>query len=178
MAIEIRPVTPEEHVEAGEVTALAYREFAREDDPDWEAYLDHLADVAGRAERSLVLVAVENGRILGTATLELGQRIDDDDPPLADDEAHVRMLGVHPEARGRRIGRMLMEALIEEARARARTLVTLATTRRMEVARRMYESMGFVRGEDSVFPDGFVLLTYSLRISLTAPAWPLRPHRS
>jgi hypothetical protein len=31
----------------------------------------------------------------------------------------------------------------------------------MIVAQRMYESMGFVRGTDRTFPDGFSLLTYA-----------------
>ncbi len=36
----------------------------------------------------------------------------------------------------------------------------LHTTQRMQVAQAMYESMGFDRLPDRVFPDGFVLLTY------------------
>ena len=38
MAIEVRPVTPDEYDEAGRVTADAYREFA--DSDDWERYLE------------------------------------------------------------------------------------------------------------------------------------------
>ena len=101
MAIEIRPVRSGEFEEAGRVTALAYREFVRPRRSGWEAYLERIDDVAGRADRSLVLVAVDDGAVLGSATLELGERIDDDDPPLEPDEAHIRMLGVDPGARGR-----------------------------------------------------------------------------
>jgi DNA topoisomerase IA len=36
----------------------------------------------------------------------------------------------------------------------------LHTTERMRVAQRMYESHGYERTEDRVFPDGFVLLGY------------------
>ena len=53
-----------------------------------------------------------------------------------------------------------MEACANEARARGKTRLTLHTTERMIVAQRMYESMGFVRGADRTFPDGFSLLTY------------------
>ena len=108
MSVEIRPVRPEEHEKAGRVTALAYREFA--DSDDWDHYLGKIADVGARASMALVLVAVEDGEVLGSATLELGERIDDDDPPLAPDEAHIRMLGVDPEARGRGVARALIGA--------------------------------------------------------------------
>ena len=142
----------------------AYREFAR-DDEGWWSYERRLADVSGRATVALVLVAVEGGRVIGTATLETGERIEpEDDPPLAPHEAHVRMVGVDPAARGRGIGTMLMEACIREARAAEKTLVTLHTTKWMKAAQRMYESMGFERKAeaDRVFESGLVLLTYWL----------------
>ena len=116
-----------------------------------------------------MLVAVEDGRVLGTATLELGGRVDADDPPLRPEEAHIRMVGVDPGARGRGIGKALMEACLSEARAGGKTLATLHTTRRMTTAQRMYESMGFNRGPDRVFSDGFVLMSYSLPIGPDPP---------
>lgn len=158
--VEVREVRPEEFAETGEVTALAYRELVEPGETDWEGYLDRIADVASRARTATILVVADEGRILGSATLELGERIDDDDPPLEPDEAHIRMLGVHPDARGRGVARALMEACFQRARAAGRTRMTLNTTDRMPVARRMYEGMGFERLPDREFPDGFVLLTY------------------
>jgi ribosomal protein S18 acetylase RimI-like enzyme len=163
MPIEVRPVRPEEHEEAGRVTALAYREFVR-DDPGWERYLATIADVAARAEIALVLVALDAGRIVGSATLELVGRIEGEDPPLAPDEAHIRMLGVEPDARRRGVARALLEACFERAREAGRTRMTLHTTQRMRAAQQMYEALGFERLPDRVFPDGFVLLTYHKRI--------------
>jgi ribosomal protein S18 acetylase RimI-like enzyme len=158
----IRAARPPEFEEAGRVTALAYREFVRPGERAWTEYLERVADVAGRAQRALVLVAVDrDDRILGSTTLELDERIDEDDPPLSAGEAHVRMLGVAPESRGRGVARSLMEASANEARAQGKTRLTLHTTDRMIVAQRMYESMGFVRGTDRTFPDGFSLLTYA-----------------
>jgi ribosomal protein S18 acetylase RimI-like enzyme len=158
MAVEVRPVRPDEYEQAGRVTADAYREFA--DSDSWEEYLRTLADVEGRAQRATVLVAVEDGRVLGTLTLELDQRIDPDDPPLPSGEAHIRMLGVAPDARGRGVARALMDASVELARQGGRTLISLHTTQRMRAAQAMYDSLGFERGPDRVFPDGFVLLSY------------------
>ena len=162
--MEVREIRPDEHDEAGRVTALAYREFVLPGETSWEEYLEEIADVTGRAGRSLVLVAVEDERILGSATLEFGERIDDEDPPLAADEAHIRMLGVDPDARGRGVASALIDSCFDRARRAGRSRMTLHTTERMPIARGMYERMGFHRLEDRVFPDGFVLLTFEKAI--------------
>lgn len=164
MEIEVRPVRPEEYEEAGEVTALAYREFAGLQEEDWDEYIDRMTDVAGRAEKALVLVAVDDRRILGTLTLELERRIDEDHTPLEPGQAHIRMLGVHPEARRGGVGRALMSGAIERARAAGKQQLTLNTTQRMQAAKAMYESLGFDRDPDRIEDDGFVLYSYSLRL--------------
>jgi ribosomal protein S18 acetylase RimI-like enzyme len=158
MPIEVREATPEEHERAGEVTAQAYHEFAEGD--DWYRYLGMIADVASRADRTTILVAVDEGRILGSATLELTERTENNDEPLRPEESHIRMLGVAPDARRRGVARDLMLACIARARDAGKTFMTLHTTPMMGAAQRMYESLGFVRGDDRVFPDGFVLLSY------------------
>jgi len=164
--IETRRARSDEYDEAGRVTALAYREFVRPGEALWESYVEEIADVRSRAEIADVIVALEDGRIVGSATLELGDRIDaDEDPPLEPDEAHIRMLGVAPEARGRGVARALMQACFSAARAAGRSRITLHTTQRMRVAQAMYEAMGFTRLEDRVFPDGFVLLSYERSIA-------------
>ena len=165
MTIEIREVRPEEYEEAGRVTADAYREYARDD--DWDAYLVHIADVADRAERTTVLAAVEDGRILGTVTLELDRRVEEGEDHseaerLPAREAHIRMLGVDPSTQGRGIGRALMDESIRIAREHGKTLMTLNTTERMHVAQRMYEGMGFVRQPDWQVSEDFSLLSYAL----------------
>jgi ribosomal protein S18 acetylase RimI-like enzyme len=165
MTLEVRDVRPEELAEAGAVTVAAYAEFVRPGDADWEAYVDELRDVATRAARAVVLVAAEEpDGILGTVTLELSSRIDDDFEPLAPDRAHVRMLAVRPDVRRRGVARALMEACAERARAAGKTRLTLHTTERMVAAQAMYQRLGFARSEDHVFPNGFVLLGYELEL--------------
>lgn len=169
MAIEVREATADEYAPAGRVTADAYREFVRPGDDDWERYLARIADVGARADRTTVLVALEEGRVLGSLTLELEGRVRDENDqefrPLAPGEAHIRMLGVDPVARGRGIARSLMAASEERARAAGKTLLTLHTTRRMKAAQAMYERLGYERDEDVVFPDGFVLLGYRKQLA-------------
>jgi len=158
MVIQVRPALPDEHDEVGRVTALAYREFAESE--SWDRYLDLIADVGARADIAVVLAAFEDGRVLGSATLELDRRIEDDDPELPPDEAEIRMLGVDPDQRGRGVARALMDASFAWAAKAGKTRMRLHTTQRMKTAQAMYEAMGFERLPDRVFPDGFVLLTY------------------
>lgn len=162
--MEVRVALPEEHEAAGRVTADAYREFVRPGDDDWERYLARIADVGERAGRTSILVAVEDGRILGSLTLELEGRVRDegdaDHRALALGEAHIRMLGVDPSARRRGIARTLMAEAERLARETGKTEITLNTTERMQAAQRMYEALGYERIDDTVFPDGFVLLGY------------------
>ena len=167
--MDVREATEQEFREAGRVTAEAYREFIRPGDVDWERYLRRIADVAERADRTTILVAVEDGRVLGSLTLELEGRVRDEDDeehrPLEPGEAHIRMLGVDPAARARGVARALMAASEERARAAGKTHMTLNTTARMEAAQQMYERLGYERTEDRVFPDGFVLLSYRKQLA-------------
>jgi len=164
MAVEVREATTEEYAEAGRVTAEAYREFVRPGDDDWERYLLRIADVQARAEQTTIMVAVEDGRVLGSLTLELDGRVRDGEEehrPLDPKEAHIRMLGVDPAARARGVARALMEASEARARTAGKTFMTLHTTLRMQAAQTMYERLGYRRLEDRIFPDGFVLLSYT-----------------
>jgi ribosomal protein S18 acetylase RimI-like enzyme len=165
VALAIRPVRPEEHGEAGRITARAYEAFGSAASPNAD-YLARVADVATRARHAVVLAAVEGGRIVGTVTLELAGRIPGGHPrpPLEPDQAHVRMLGVDPAAQGRGLGRRLMEASVEEARAAGKRRISLETTEGMKAAQRLYEAMGFRRGPDQVYEDGFRLRTYELTL--------------
>ena len=163
--IEVRPVRPEEYVEAGEATARAYREFIPPERPEWREYVNRIADIAGRAEHTVVLVALVDGTIAGTATVELDRHVEDDwREGIAPDEAHVRMLGVDPAYRRRGVARALMDAVRALAEERGRRRITLETTPQMQAAQHMYESLGFVaHGRDEEEP-WLTLLHYELRL--------------
>jgi ribosomal protein S18 acetylase RimI-like enzyme len=159
--IEIRPVRDSEYTAAGEATALAYQEFAPSRSPGWQAYIARIADVAARADRTTVLVVLADGIIAGSATVELDQRMNASAEPLAADEAHLRMLGVHPDYRGRGIGRALAIASLDLARARGKHRLTLDTSPVMLAAQRMYAAMGFTATGAHCTPDGVDLLGYT-----------------
>jgi ribosomal protein S18 acetylase RimI-like enzyme len=68
---------------------------------------------------------------------------------------HVRGLGVAEEARGRGVGRALVRAAVEEARAGGFRRITLRVLGHNTRARALYESEGFV--VEGVQPEEFFL---------------------
>lgn len=162
-ALEIRPVRPAEYRRAGQVTAASYAEFAPPGDEEWQRYLGRIADVAGRAGHTVVLVALVDGDIAGTATVELDRHVEADwSEALAPQEAHLRMVGVDPARRRQGIGRALVSAAVDRARDAGKTRLTLETTAKMRAAHAMYAAMGFTAtGPREVAPglcfDGYEL---------------------
>jgi len=145
---------------------VAYAEFMPPDPPpQWLGYRDEIRDVRRRLGESTLIVAEEGGRLLGAVTYY----------PDGSEEANggwpaswavLRLLAVHPAARGRGIGRLLTEECLRRARAAGRVAVGLHTTHLMTVARAMYERMGFVRvPEFDFFPaPQFRVMAYRLTL--------------
>ncbi len=167
MTIVIRPADPTDYDPLGEITARAYLNdglLAFGDEDDW--YLEELKNVAKRAAHAEVLVAVSGSELLGGVTYV------PDGGPLSEiarpGEAEIRMLAVTHEARGRGVGRALVQACIDRASA-AGTGLVLCTQPTMHTAHRIYERLGFTRAPERDWhpvpesPD-FTLLTYELTL--------------
>jgi ribosomal protein S18 acetylase RimI-like enzyme len=164
--IVVRPVRPEECTEAGRQTRAGFAAIFGEGDVE---YLDTVADVAGRCDRTTVLVAVdEDGLILGSITVELTTKLDPAQE-LAPGEAHLRMLGVAPAAQGRGAGRALLEGAAAVARAAGKTRLTLGTLPEMTAARRLYDRMGFQGGPPEEHAPGRVHMSYELGLGPDLP---------
>jgi ribosomal protein S18 acetylase RimI-like enzyme len=73
-------------------------------------------------------------------------------------ECYLAELYVVPDRRGRGLGRALMDAAIEYARARGADRMDLGTSEDDVAARGLYESLGFTNREGR--PDGPVMLFY------------------
>jgi ribosomal protein S18 acetylase RimI-like enzyme len=169
--VDIHRIRDGEHASAGQATARAYQEFAVPPSPGWEAYLTRIGDVAGRSERTTILVASAGGVIAGSATLEIDGRMSPaSTEPLAPDEAHLRMLGVDPDFRGRGIGRALVLACVALARERGKRVLTLDTAPAMTAAQQLYTTLGFTFEAERDTPDGVHLLRYALAIDADVQA--------
>lgn len=140
--MEVRSICDGEHDAAGRVVVAAYRAL-----PGGLAngsYERHLADVARRAADADVLVAVDGGAVIGCVTF-----VPDAGNPWAEGlesgEASIRMLGVDPAAQRHGVGRSLVDACIQSARALGRRAIFLHSTPVMTTAHALYGRAGFVR---------------------------------
>jgi GNAT superfamily N-acetyltransferase len=129
-------------------------------------YVAELADVRGRADEALVLVAVdEHGALLGGVTyVDRPSRWASIDRL---DQVELRMLVVTPQAQGRGAGTALVQACIDRARSEGKHQVVLHTTKLMETAQRLYERAGFRRRPtgDLVVEGDICLLSYVLDLA-------------
>ncbi len=164
--IEVRRVRPDEYLDAGEVTASAWEPAEALDEERWLSFRSQVADIAGRDSVAFVYVATNGGRILGSVTLETGRRIDSENPkPLAPQEAHVRVLGVTPEARRQGDAGLLMNYCADVARRQGKDTLTLNTSVENAVAQSFYEAIGYVRLPDVDLKDGSRVCAYELNLN-------------
>lgn len=161
--MQIRPIDSSQYSAAGELTVTAYAAVDR----ILGDYADELRDVAGRvAAGATVLVAEEDGRVLGTVTYVpagLDSELTEWNDPHA---AGIRMLAVAPASQGKGIGRALVEACIALAHADGARRVVLHTTPSMRAAQRLYGTLGFTPASEldvQVRPD-LRLIGYSLAL--------------
>jgi ribosomal protein S18 acetylase RimI-like enzyme len=166
MIIQVRQVRPDEYAALGELTVAAYRSVGE----DADGYLGFVRDVATRAAICPVLVAVdEHGRILGGVTYVPGPGTPYSESEF-EGEAAFRMLAVDPAAQGRGVGRALVLACVDRARADGRSRLVLLTRPFMRSAHGLYAGLGFRRApERDCEPEpGIELLGYELDLEPAA----------
>ncbi|MDQ6617506.1 MAG: GNAT family N-acetyltransferase [Actinomycetota bacterium] len=160
----VRLVRPEEAEAAGQVVVGA---FAAVPGAHMNGgYANELADVAGRAMQSEVLVAVDESGVVGCVTF-----VPDHRSPLAEQvrpgECQVRMMAVAPAYQGRRLGQLLLDAALERARLLGKEAVFLHSTPAMTAAHRLYQRNGFVRVPDRDWIPEPDLTLIGFRLDLT-----------
>ncbi len=143
----IRVAVPQEYDAIGTLTVAGYDADGYLAFPDGtydHGYAAWIGDVAGRADHSTVLVATDGERLLGTVTwCPYGSTF----AQLATEphQGEFRTLSVDPAARGRGVGRALVDACLDRGRSAGLTEVLLCSLVDMLPAHRLYASMGFTR---------------------------------
>ena len=150
MGIQVRPATTADHPAIARLTVDAYRADGQLE-AETGRYADVLADVAGRADQTEILVAVDSdggadGGVLGAVAFVLpGSAFAELARP---GEAEFRMLAVDPSAQGRGVGQALVRACVARAREVRASGILIFTRSFAERAQRFYTRMGFVRAPE------------------------------
>jgi ribosomal protein S18 acetylase RimI-like enzyme len=132
MTLEIVPFRPE-HAAAFYALNRAWLDEHELFEPLDEAQLvnpqGEILDAGGA-----ILVALQGGAVVGTGAVV----------PHGPGEMELAKVTVAPGARRVGLGRRLVEACVEAARARGARRLVLVSNSRLDTALRLYESMGFV----------------------------------
>jgi GNAT superfamily N-acetyltransferase len=156
----IRNARPPEFEEIGKLMVDVYSQlegFPRESEqPDYYKLIHNIGEFTNKPEAELIVAASPDNRILaavvffgdmqyygsgGTATTEKNA-------------AGFRLLAVDPSVRGQGLGKLLTNECIRRAREKKLSQVIIHTTKAMQPAWKMYESLGFKRSEDLDFLQG------------------------
>ena len=158
--MDIRDARREEFGRIGELRVAAYRA----DGFLHEGYADTLRALAtdGTGE---ILAAVDDGDILGTVTLVTWPN--GGEVLRRPGEGEIRALAVAAPARGRGIGRALLDAVLRRATDRDVHDLLLLTQPEMRAAQHLYTEAGFRRlpERDHEFASGFLLIAFGLSLA-------------
>ena len=164
--MNIRNARIEELDEVIRVIVAAYDQYAALVSPEmWAPYARNVADVRSRLDESELIVAEEDGRILGAVTFYPDASVSRGEG-WPQSYSGIRVLAVHPDARGLGLGRILTQECIRRSRDLGVQYVGLHTTEFMSVARGMYERMGFERAPEFDFRPGPGVLVMAYRLAL------------
>lgn len=162
--IILRDARTEELDKVAAILKAAYLQYEKFMPADaWQFYQADIMDVRGRMAESELIVAEVNGELAGSVTLYLkGRNSVAGNWPAG--WASGRLLGVDPVFRGKGIGRALMDECIRRCRKLGIKTLGLHTAPIMEVAKGMYERMGFqpVPEFDHHPMTGVVIMAYKL----------------
>lgn len=177
MPITIRDARSDELDTIARVMLDAYEEYMPAMDADvspdyrraFDGYRQDIGDVHSRLDSADLIVAEDDERIVGAVTFyrpnvtaKYPGGEDHQDWPT--EWAAFRLLAVEPSERKKGIGRALTDECIGRARALGAPVLGLHTTQLMDVARAMYQRMGWVRAPKYDFyplPD-FCVEAYTL----------------
>lgn len=145
--VVVRAAEKSEAGRIGEIVVAAWHEL-RDGIPPiiFDVYVEESADVAARWDEADVLVAELGGEIAGTVTYYADAGREGLGFPRG--WAGFRTLAVDPARRGHGIGRALLAACIERARAQGVPTLAIHTSAVMRSARRLYEQAGFRRAPE------------------------------
>jgi GNAT superfamily N-acetyltransferase len=153
----VRQASPKEFQEIGELLVKVYSQldgFPKPDEqPRYYHMLANIGEITGKPKTQLLVAVSSTGKIDGSVVYfgDMQHYGSDGLATQAKNTAGFRLLAVDPEARGKKLGKLLSQACVQLAKDERQNQMIIHTTAVMQTAWRMYEKMGFVRSEDLDF---------------------------
>ena len=167
----VRNARPEEFEEIGKLMVQVYSQlkgFPKQDEqPSYYKMLAGIGEFAKKPETELLVALSPDNQIKGGVVYFSDMQYYGSGGTATQEKnaAGFRLLAVDGSARGQGIGKLLTNECIRKAKAKQLSQVIIHSTKAMQTAWRMYESMGFKRSEDLDFLQG-ELPVYGFRLFL------------
>lgn len=167
--LKLRDARVEELDAVLRVTLSAYQQYAATmGEEHWHGYRQNIVSTIRSDRQAQRIVAEQDGVIVGGVVLyQEGTTYETiDGADIRRERPEMRLLAVDPAARGRGIGRALVEECIRRSRRVGAHSLALHTTVMMAAAVRLYERMGFRRAPEMDFhpAPGVVVMGYVLSL--------------
>lgn len=159
-ALTIRQARGEDYAPLGKLLVEAYAALpgmpSPQEQPDYYAMLDNVAARAAKSALTVYVATDEQGRLLGSIDFidDMTQYGSGGTASTVENAAGIRLLAVDNAFRGKGTGKALTLFCIDRARAIGKARLVLHTTRAMQAAWTMYESLGFLRFPELDFQQG------------------------
>ena len=166
-AYVVRNARPADRDAIRDLTLSAYSEYAHVMEPDSWAGLSAAVQAALSSSDPMErIVADDDGTLIGSVLLYPASARAYGDLASAANDPELRLLAVAPEARGRGVGRALVDECVRRARLAGAAALGLHTSKSMATAMQLYERMGFERAPELDFqpPGAEVVWGYRLKL--------------
>ncbi|MFL6555501.1 MAG: GNAT family N-acetyltransferase [Bacillus sp. (in: firmicutes)] len=124
----------------------------------WDNYLTNIKASVDNSDVKKILIAKSEDHILGTLQLFESSETAYQKPELEIFSPIIRLLAVHPQARGRGVAQALIKAGVQFAKSQGADKLYLHSSDKMQQAIRLYEWLGFKRDETKEFRNNDILV--------------------
>ncbi|MEH7419406.1 GNAT family N-acetyltransferase [Neobacillus drentensis] len=151
--ITIEELKSEEKETVRQLLVESYQQYkqAYKSPQVWEEYLTNIKASVDNPNVEKILIAKSDDKILGTLQLFLSSDKAYQRPELQIYSPIIRLLAVHPEARGHGIAQELLKAGLQFAKSQGAKELYLHSGEKMQKAIRLYEWFGFKRDQSKEF---------------------------
>jgi GNAT superfamily N-acetyltransferase len=158
--IIIEELVEEEKEAVRRLLVESYQQYEHEytNPHQWEDYLANIKASVDNPDVKKILIAKNNVNILGTLQLFESSEKAYQKPELQIFSPIIRLLAVHPQARGRGVAQELLKAGLHFAKSQGANKLYLHTGDKMQKAIRLYEWFGFKRDQTKEFMNNDILV--------------------